>query len=98
MVKSGSLAETAQTYARLFHTAEVLWRESAGRAALNRIAPGPLPVPALEELRQVFHGPDAPPNVPLLNLVGDLDLLPDRPSQTKLQELRKALLSQAAEA
>ncbi len=43
-----------------------------------------------EELRQVFIGPDAPANVALLPY-GDLSLLPDRPSQAKLQEFRKAL-------
>jgi len=47
-------------------------------------------MPPPKELRQVFYGPDAPPNVAMLPY-GDLSLLPDRPSQAKLQELRKAL-------
>ena len=47
-------------------------------------------MPALESLRQVFHGPDSPPNVVMLPY-GDLGLLPDRPSQAKLQELRNAV-------
>jgi hypothetical protein len=41
-------------------------------------------------LRQVFYGPEAPPNVPY-GLINALDLLPDRPAQAKLQELRKAV-------
>jgi len=52
--------------------------------------PEPLPVPALESLRQVFHGPDSPPNFVVLP-DGDLGLLPDRPSQAKFQELRDAV-------
>src|SRR4029077_8996976 len=53
-------------------------------------APTALAEPALEELRQAFHGPDAPANVEFLPY-GDLSLLPDRPSQGTLQELRKAV-------
>ena len=60
------------------------------RAALDGRAPEPLPDPALESLRQVFYGPDSPPNVVMLPY-GDLGLLPDRPSQAKLQELRNAV-------
>jgi hypothetical protein len=52
--------------------------------------PPALPDPAEEELRQVFHGTESPTNI-AMNPVGDLDLLPDRPSQAKLQELRKAV-------
>src|SRR5262249_58598328 len=43
---------------------------------------------AEEELRQVFHGPGAAPNVPA-SLFGELALLPDRPSQAQLQKFRK---------
>ena len=39
---------------------------------------------------QVFHGPDSPPSIAMLPY-GDLGLLPDRPSQAKLQELRDAV-------
>ena len=42
-----------------------------------------MPDPAHEQLRQVFHAPDSPPNVPL-NPIGDLELLPDRASQAEL--------------
>jgi hypothetical protein len=47
-------------------------------------------VPALEELRRVLHGADSPADVPL-DPFGELALLPDRPSQAKLKELRDAL-------
>jgi hypothetical protein len=69
-----TLTEAAQRYGELLNAADQVGK----------------PDPAQEELRQVFHGPDAPPNV-AMNPVGDLDLLPDRPSQAKLQELRKAV-------
>ena len=52
------------------------------RAALEGRPAGPLPVPALESLRQVFHGPDSPPEVPM-DPFGELALLPDRPSQAE---------------
>jgi hypothetical protein len=82
----GSLKEAAQRYGELLNAADKLWQEAVQRGP----APAGLPDPAEEELRQVFYGPDAPPNV-AMNPVGDLDLLPDRPSQAKLQELRKAV-------
>ena len=78
-----TLAEAARTYSRLLNATEALWQEHARRAALNGTEPGPLPDPAHEQLRQVFHAPDSPPNVPM-NPIGDLDLLPDRASQAEL--------------
>jgi len=86
-----TLAETAQRYGELLNNAEKLWQEALKEAAsAKRQAPAGLSEPAQEELRQAFHGPDAPANVALLPY-GDLSLLPDRPSQGKLQELRKAV-------
>jgi hypothetical protein len=85
-----SLAELARIYGKLLNDAEQLWQESVRRASHSRTAPQPLPDPALEQLRQVFHAPDAPPNLPLAPF-GDLALLPDRPSQAKLQELRTSV-------
>jgi hypothetical protein len=46
--------------------------------------------PSEPELRQVFEGPDSPINLQTRPLT-DLELLPDRPAQAKLQELRKAV-------
>jgi hypothetical protein len=85
-----SLADVARVYARLLNTADMLGREADARAALNGTSPRPLPFPALDALRAAFNGADAPPNVPRLT-EGELALLPDRPSQAKLQELRKAV-------
>ncbi|MFL5246162.1 MAG: PSD1 and planctomycete cytochrome C domain-containing protein [Gemmataceae bacterium] len=86
-----SLAEVAQRYADLLNATEKLWQESVKRAADTHGAPpASLPDPIREELRQVFHGADAPPNL-TAGLFNSLDLLPDRPSQAKLDELRKAV-------
>jgi hypothetical protein len=82
-----SLADAARVYGKLLNEVEKVWQE-AGRAASNKATPAGLPDLAREQLRQVFHGPDAPPDLPLVPF-GDLALLPDRPSQAKLQELRK---------
>ena len=85
-----TLADVARMYGRLLKTADLLGEEADRRASLNGTAARPLPFPALEELRSEFRAPDAPPNVPRF-LEGDLDLLPDRPSQAELQKLRKAV-------
>ncbi len=86
-----TLAETAKRYAELLNRAEKLWQEALKEAtSAKRPAPTALADSAQEELRQAFHGPDAPANVALLPY-GDLSLLPDRPSQGKLQELKKAV-------
>jgi mono/diheme cytochrome c family protein len=87
-----SLAEAARTYARLLNRVEPIWQDFARRAALNGHPDTTLPDPVLEELRQVFHGPDSPPEI-AMNPFGDLDLLPDRPSQAKLQELRNTVIN-----
>ncbi len=85
-----SLAAVARIYGEVLNHVEALSQDAARRASIEGRAPGPLPVPALESLRQVFHGPDSPPEVPM-DPFGELALLPDRPSQAKLQELRNAL-------
>jgi hypothetical protein len=78
------LKEVAQRYGVALADVDQQWQTAAklGKTRLDD--------PAAEELRQVFYGPDAPPNVAMLPY-GDLSLLPDRPSQAKLQEFRKAL-------
>jgi mono/diheme cytochrome c family protein len=86
-----TLAEVAQRYGELLNAVDKRWQESVKQAvAAKKAVPSALPEAAAEELRQVFYGPDAPANV-AMNPVGDLDLLPDRPSQAQLQELRKAV-------
>jgi hypothetical protein len=76
------LADVAQRYAALLLEVDKKWQNVKEAARLDD--------PADEELRQVFYAPDAAANIALLPY-GDLSLLPDRASQGKLQELRKAL-------
>lgn len=85
-----ALADVARIYSKLLQSADALGREHVRRAALEGRAPGPLPIAASESLRAVFHGPDAPPDL-APSAVSNLELLPDRPSQAKLQELEKAV-------
>ncbi len=85
-----SLAEVARRYGSLLNSAEALGQEHHRRAFLNGSKPELLPVKAYQELWEVFHGPYAPPDVDL-NTVSNLDLLPDRASQERLQELQKAV-------
>jgi hypothetical protein len=76
-----NLAEVARRYARVLNDIEK-------KAQQTRSVP--LSDAAEEQLRLVFHAPEAAANVALLPY-GDLSLLPDRASQGKLQEFRKAL-------
>lgn len=79
-----SMAEVAKRYGYLLSAAQA------------RIAGPPLigVPPELDsggrEVRQLLLDPDYPPNVTVGDY-GDLDLLPDRPSQGELQKLRKEL-------
>jgi hypothetical protein len=86
-----TLAEVAHRYGELLNQTDKAW-QTAIKQAIESKKPSPpaLPDPSEEELRQVFHGAESPTNI-AMNPVGDLDLLPDRPSQAKLQELRKAV-------
>jgi cytochrome c553 len=85
-----SRTELAERYARLLNRVEGIWVEHQARtAAAGQPAEG-LADPVLEELRQLFHGPDAPSDIALLDH-GDLDLLPDRPSQEELKKLQGAV-------
>jgi hypothetical protein len=70
-----SMADVARIYTRELNRVEAMRQDAA---------------PELEELRRVFHGVDSPVDVPL-DPFGELALLPDRPSQAKLKELRDAL-------
>ncbi|MGE3808734.1 MAG: DUF1549 and DUF1553 domain-containing protein, partial [Gemmataceae bacterium] len=79
-----SLKEAALRYSELLNSIERRWiDEKAGRPRTQRFFNADE-----EELRLVFQGPEAVPNVPAAEL-GDLSLLPDRPSQDKLKKLRK---------
>jgi mono/diheme cytochrome c family protein len=86
-----NMNEVARRYGELLNATEKLWQAALERAAQNGQAPPTaLSEPAREELRRIFHGPGAPPDVPP-GVFSDLQLLPDRPSQGKLQELLKAV-------
>jgi mono/diheme cytochrome c family protein len=77
-----SLAETAQRYSQLLNELDKKWTNEPDKAASVEE----------EQLRKVFHGTEAPANF-AMPTYGDLALLPDRPSQAKMQEYRKALES-----
>jgi hypothetical protein len=84
-----NLKEAAHRYGELLNSTEKAWRQIVRNAeSAHSSPPGSLPEPAREELRQVFHGPGSPPNLPM-SLFSELDLIPDRPSQDQLQKLRK---------
>jgi hypothetical protein len=86
-----SMKDVAWRYGELLLRAETKWKEALRAAALSlQPPPDSLPDRHWEELRRVLYGPDAPPDVPP-GLFSELELLPDRPSQGKLQELRKAV-------
>ncbi len=86
----GSISEAAAIVGQKLHAARAQWEVAAGRARLERKEPSPLPDAGWEQLRLVMLDPDAPPSVPM-SPVGDLALLPDRPSQAQLQALLKAV-------
>ncbi|MFM7150526.1 MAG: DUF1553 domain-containing protein, partial [Gemmataceae bacterium] len=79
-----SMAELANRYGTLFHETAEIWD------AEKRQKPGSVSCsdPDREELRQVLESPDSPANL-LRSQISELELLPDRASQGKLQELRK---------
>ena len=84
-----TLGEVSHRYAEVLGTIDRKWQETLKRAVDSQVPPpAGFADAAEEELRQVFYGAGAPPNVPY-SLLGDLALLPDRPSQAQLQKLRK---------
>jgi len=86
-----SMAETAKRYGAALNAVEKQWLELCVVATLYR---KPLPArmsdAADEQLRQVFHASDAPPNLHA-NAHNDLELLPDRPAQDELKKYRNAI-------
>jgi hypothetical protein len=83
-----SLADAAHRYGELLNAADRQWQDAC--KAAKGAPPQHLPDPAQEELRQVFWGPESPPNIPF-DLINRLDLLPDRASQGELQKFLKAV-------
>ena len=87
-----TLKEAAERFGKLLLDVETRWRDLTKQASAG-LAPLPtaLPDPLEEELRLVFHGPDAPANMPLTTGWGVLTLLPDRAAQAQYQKLLKEL-------
>ena len=86
-----TMKEVAGRYSKLLNDVDRRWQAKLDLAKQAGRMPELLE-PAAMELLQVFYSPGAPANVPLSRF-GDLALLPDRVSQARLQELRKALES-----
>jgi hypothetical protein len=84
-----SMKAVAQRYGEILLRTEKKWIETQKKteAAKQPLSTG-LADAAEEELRKVFHGPDAPPDVPPGHF-SELEVLPDRPAQDTLQKLRK---------
>jgi hypothetical protein len=86
-----SLAEAARLLGEVLNGVEREWQQTLDMArASGSPPPEKMPDPAREELRQVYHGPEAPPAV-TLTLFNSLALLPDRPAQGEYRKLRDAV-------
>ncbi len=87
-----SLDDAATLYGQVLNKIETEWQASQKRAAeAGKPRPTRFEDPTREQLRLVFHAPDAPSNVPRLFGWGALALLPDRPAQGVYKKLRKEL-------
>ena len=87
-----AMNDVGAAYAELLSQVDKKWQAAvAAAAAAGQPTPAGLADPAEEELRRVFYGPDAPPDVPVLIGWGFLTLLPDRASQGEYQKLLKAV-------
>jgi cytochrome c553 len=86
----GTLNDVADVYERVLNRTEGIWVDAKSRAKLERKKPGPLPDESYEALRKVFHGPDGPPSLPR-SAIDELGLFPDRPSQDRYQDLKRAV-------
>ncbi|MEE3364000.1 MAG: DUF1553 domain-containing protein [Planctomycetota bacterium] len=88
----GSLDAAAAVYGEVLSSVEAQW-QAVTSDAVKKGSPPPVGFkdPAREELRLIFHAPDAPANIPRLFGWGALALLPDRPAQGVYKKLRKEL-------
>jgi hypothetical protein len=86
-----TLNEAAQRYGEVLNGVDEAWHQRLKRVSeAKQEPPTSMDDAAQEQLRQVFYGADAPPNLPFGGFT-ELELLPDRPAQAKLQEYRKAV-------
>ena len=82
----------AERFSALLARIEEKWQQQIAAAAkAKQPVPSGLADPHEEQLRQVFHGPQAPPDMPRQSGWGILSLLPDRASQGVYQELLKSI-------
>ena len=88
-----SLKEMAERYAALLQQTEQLWQQTLATAEKSENADSQVPQqfddPHREQLRKIFHGAHAPPDIPVLLGAGFLALLPDRPAQGEYKKLLK---------
>jgi len=86
-----TMTELADRYGKLLGEVDQAWRTLVDEAKnSNQPIPAALSDPRQESLRQVFYAVEAPANVPR-SPIGDLELLPDRPSQNERNKLLKAV-------
>ena len=84
------LAAVAAVYSRVLNRAEMVRAETDERSRLNGSTRDSLGDEDYDALRRVFHARDAPPDLPRAS-IDSLSLVPDRPSQEKLLELKRAV-------
>jgi hypothetical protein len=85
-----SLSDLAQRYGELLNRIAKEWQDLVAAAAMQgQPFPAALPNPDAEQLRRVFYGPDAPPDVPVISGWGFLTLLPDRAAQEEYKKVLK---------
>ncbi|MGE3314408.1 MAG: PSD1 and planctomycete cytochrome C domain-containing protein [Planctomycetaceae bacterium] len=85
-----TMADVTRRYTELLQSIDRKWTDLQNAPRPEGVAaPTRLPDDAEEELRQVFYGPDGPPNIPRVIGWGFLTLLPDRPSQEEYKKLLK---------
>jgi hypothetical protein len=85
-----SLTDVAAVYERVLNQTEQMWLDSSERARRDGVQTRSLPDEAHEALRQAFHGKEAPPNL-RRSALDNLSLIPDRPSQEKLLNLKRGV-------
>ena len=85
-----SMQDVADGYVDVLKDVEKTWQSQlASSAKGGQPAPTALTSPVDEEIRLVFHGDDAPANIPRMLGWGFLSLLPDRPAQGVFKKLLK---------
>jgi hypothetical protein len=85
-----SMQDVSQRYADVLLDIDRRWQELCRtRAAESKPLPRHLDDSESEQLRLVFYGKDAPPDIPKVMGWGFMNLLPDRPAQGEFKKLIK---------